>query len=244
MTTEDRLEKLERELAAAKRRNRWLLFVLALLLGTWLVVGAWDNESAVRDLQRSQPAPNTKNDESALRAIPGFADAKDEFINTNDPEYSSQRHGFTARFPLRPEVKTHLAGTALETTAYEAFVEGRGLYKVMVNTLPKPPMLSDEAIKTFLDGYLSAKLRIYKSKAKIMQKEHALLFGKRILAYEYELLLGEETICFKGVYIISEQMGYEVGVLFPKDAKDSVLPSYRSFVSSFRISSSPSKAKD
>jgi hypothetical protein len=33
MTTEERLEKLERELAAAKRRNHWLLTIMALIIG-------------------------------------------------------------------------------------------------------------------------------------------------------------------------------------------------------------------
>jgi cell division protein FtsL len=32
MTTEERLENLERELARAKRRNRWLVAVMALVL--------------------------------------------------------------------------------------------------------------------------------------------------------------------------------------------------------------------
>jgi len=38
MTTEERLENLERELARAKRRNRWLLAGLVLWLGTSVVV--------------------------------------------------------------------------------------------------------------------------------------------------------------------------------------------------------------
>ena len=40
MTTEERLEKLERELARAKRRNRWLLAGLGLCLGALVVVWA------------------------------------------------------------------------------------------------------------------------------------------------------------------------------------------------------------
>jgi hypothetical protein len=40
MTTEERLEKLERELARAKRRNRWLLAGLSLCLGALVVVWA------------------------------------------------------------------------------------------------------------------------------------------------------------------------------------------------------------
>ena len=40
MTTEERLENLERELARAKRRNRWLLAGLGLCLGALVVVWA------------------------------------------------------------------------------------------------------------------------------------------------------------------------------------------------------------
>jgi len=40
MTLDERMEKLERELAHANRRNRWLLVVLGLCLGSWVVGGA------------------------------------------------------------------------------------------------------------------------------------------------------------------------------------------------------------
>ncbi len=38
MTTEERLEKVERELARAKRRSRWLLAVIILAAGTWIAI--------------------------------------------------------------------------------------------------------------------------------------------------------------------------------------------------------------
>jgi hypothetical protein len=37
MTIEERLEKLERELGCAKRRNHWLLVAVGLVLGIGLV---------------------------------------------------------------------------------------------------------------------------------------------------------------------------------------------------------------
>jgi len=39
MTTEERFENLERELARAKRRNRWLLAAVALAIGVWILAG-------------------------------------------------------------------------------------------------------------------------------------------------------------------------------------------------------------
>jgi len=68
-----------------------------------------------------------------------------------------------------------------------------------------------------------------------LRKEYVLLLGKMALAYEYELLTDEGTFESKGVYIVNGKTGYEVGVLFQKDVKDSLLPSYRAFISSFRI---------
>jgi len=41
MTTEERLEKLEQELAAAKRRNRWLVAIMALILMGLACAQAW-----------------------------------------------------------------------------------------------------------------------------------------------------------------------------------------------------------
>ena len=37
MTTEERLENLERELAHVKSRNRWLLAAVGLVLGVWIL---------------------------------------------------------------------------------------------------------------------------------------------------------------------------------------------------------------
>ena len=48
MTTEERLENLERELARAKRSNRWLLAGLGLCLGASLVVWALGGNSQGR----------------------------------------------------------------------------------------------------------------------------------------------------------------------------------------------------
>ena len=48
MTTEERLENLERELARAKRSNRWLLAGLGLCLGASLVVWALGRNSQGR----------------------------------------------------------------------------------------------------------------------------------------------------------------------------------------------------
>jgi hypothetical protein len=39
MTTEERLAKVERELGRAKRRNRWLIAVVALAIGVWILAG-------------------------------------------------------------------------------------------------------------------------------------------------------------------------------------------------------------
>lgn len=39
MTTDERLDKVERELARAKRRNRWLLVALGLAVGAWILAG-------------------------------------------------------------------------------------------------------------------------------------------------------------------------------------------------------------
>jgi hypothetical protein len=39
MTTGERLENLERELARAKRRSRWLLAAVGLALGVWMRAG-------------------------------------------------------------------------------------------------------------------------------------------------------------------------------------------------------------
>ena len=48
MATEERLEKLERELACAKRRTRWLLAVLVLWIGAWVAVWALSGENQGR----------------------------------------------------------------------------------------------------------------------------------------------------------------------------------------------------
>ena len=53
MTTDERLETLEKELARAKRRSRRLLAVVGLTVGVvglvWIVAGAWRNaQSAIR----------------------------------------------------------------------------------------------------------------------------------------------------------------------------------------------------
>jgi hypothetical protein len=46
MTTEERLENLERELARAKRRNRWLLAAGGLAFGAWLLAGTLEPRTA------------------------------------------------------------------------------------------------------------------------------------------------------------------------------------------------------
>jgi hypothetical protein len=48
MTTEERLENLERELARAKRRNRWLLTGLGLCLGASVFVWALGRDTPGR----------------------------------------------------------------------------------------------------------------------------------------------------------------------------------------------------
>ena len=48
MTTEERLEKLERELARGQRFNRWLLAGLVLWIGAWFVVWALSREQQGR----------------------------------------------------------------------------------------------------------------------------------------------------------------------------------------------------
>ena len=108
-------------------------------------------------------APPTGDSPLQTHWIPAFEDAQDRFIDTDDPEHRSQRHGFTVRFPQKPQVKVISAGTTYETTAYESLVEGQGVYKVIVNTLPLPE-LSDKAMKFFLDTYLSGKLAVYGGK--------------------------------------------------------------------------------
>ena len=51
MTTEQRLEKLERELSRATRCNSWLLAALAVFLGVWVIGESFGPETA-----RAQPA--------------------------------------------------------------------------------------------------------------------------------------------------------------------------------------------
>ena len=55
MTTEERLEHLERELARAKRRNRWLVAGLVLCLGALVVV--WARGTPGRYALTQQPRP-------------------------------------------------------------------------------------------------------------------------------------------------------------------------------------------
>jgi len=56
MTTEERLEKLERELSAAKRRNRWLLTIVGLtIVGVGL---AWTLTKTTPTAQAQGPATN------------------------------------------------------------------------------------------------------------------------------------------------------------------------------------------
>jgi len=50
MTTEERLEVLERELARTKRRNRWLLAGLVLCLGALVVVWATQGRYALSSM--------------------------------------------------------------------------------------------------------------------------------------------------------------------------------------------------
>jgi len=64
MTTEERLEKLEQELSAAKRRARWLLAGVAVCLGVGLAAWAFRPQAAT-----AQPAPGNLNDIRARRII-------------------------------------------------------------------------------------------------------------------------------------------------------------------------------
>ena len=48
MTTEERLDKLEREFTAAKRGTRWLVAVLVLFIGAWVAVWAVTREKQGR----------------------------------------------------------------------------------------------------------------------------------------------------------------------------------------------------
>ena len=214
--------------------------------GIWMSVGdcviavmlLFLSSLAVMSTGCKKETQSTSDGPLRTQEIPAFADAKDRFMDTDDPEYQSQKHGFAVRFPQDPEVQSYLAGTAYETTAHEAMVEGQGRYKVTVNALALPePILSDRALATFLENSLSAKLGVFGEAVKALRKEHVLFLGRRALAYEYELLTGAGPVCFKGFYIVNGRTGYEVGVLFQKKVKDSVLSDYRAFVSSFRLSS-------
>jgi len=130
-----------------------------------------------------------------------------------------------------------LTGTPHESTLYQAPVDGQGLYMVLVTRLSEP-ILSDQEAKAFFDGYLSSKLSVLQPKSKALRKGQVFHFGKRALAYEYDIPLDQHTMCSKGVYVLGEQFGYEVSVLFRKNVEDAILPHYRAFVSSFRVSPS------
>ena len=62
MTTEERLEKLEQELARANRRNRWLMAVVVLA-----VVGAWIGLDMYADHSR-RPSPGSRHLPKVIRA--------------------------------------------------------------------------------------------------------------------------------------------------------------------------------
>ncbi len=55
MTTEERLEKLERELSRARRHNRWLLAGAALCLGIGGLVWAFGPDTVVAQLDATTP---------------------------------------------------------------------------------------------------------------------------------------------------------------------------------------------
>lgn len=180
-------------------------------------------------LKHSKPSPETPREEG----VRAFADAQDRFINPDVPEYRSQRHLFSVRFPQAPTVVDGSTESPFKTTLYQALVDGQGFYSVSVDCLDDP-ISSDEQTKALLDAHLWA-LRFDHNP---LRAEYVLLLGKRALTYEYGISVGEQTMCFKGVSILGRQFGYEVGVLFREDVRDAVLPHYRAFVSSFRVSPS------
>jgi hypothetical protein len=57
MTTEERLEKLERELACAHRRSRWLLAVLVLAVGGLCLARTWTSTTALAQAQGAIATP-------------------------------------------------------------------------------------------------------------------------------------------------------------------------------------------
>jgi len=57
MTTEERLEKLERELTRANRCNRWLLAGVVLAAGLLALAWTWTQSTAVAQAQGAETAP-------------------------------------------------------------------------------------------------------------------------------------------------------------------------------------------
>ena len=47
MTTDERIENLEKGLASARRLNRWLLAGVGLALGAWILAGTFGPTTAV-----------------------------------------------------------------------------------------------------------------------------------------------------------------------------------------------------
>ena len=56
MTTDERLERLERELIQAKRHNRWLLAIVGMVLLTLILarIFSWDEDTAQAQGRRSE----------------------------------------------------------------------------------------------------------------------------------------------------------------------------------------------
>ena len=87
MTTEERLENLERELARAKRRNRWLLAGLGLCLGILVVVWGMQGRYAVAATQGGAYVLDTRTGHLWLRAAGMSID-----VGTNEtPKEESKR---------------------------------------------------------------------------------------------------------------------------------------------------------
>jgi len=57
MTTEERLENLERELASANRRNRWLLAVVGLAVIGLVLASTWTKTTAIAQAQGAGAVP-------------------------------------------------------------------------------------------------------------------------------------------------------------------------------------------
>jgi len=149
-------------------------------------------------------------------------------VNPDLPEYVSDKHGFSAKFPEMPVVTT--VGSEVH---YAAPVEAqKAVYSVFVTTYSRP-LHAD----SYLEAYLQGRMMLPGERSKLIRQNKVLFLNCRALDYEYWVQDATVTRYYKGVKFVSRSadLTYTVSVVCAEETQSAAYATYDHFIKSFRL---------